>query len=79
MLYFFKDYVVEVKEMTKTPVGGAAAGSVSTVSSQLSIYDFKNQITMFWNPPANGIIIDVRIEETPGQEGIYYIAESTEN
>lgn len=30
---------------------------------------------MFWNPPANGSIIDVQIEETQGQEGIYYIAE----
>ena len=33
---------------------------------------------MYWNPPANGTIIDVQIEETPGQEGIYYIAESYE-
>lgn len=33
---------------------------------------------MYWNPPANGTIIDVQIEETAGQEGIYYIAESYE-
>ena len=31
---------------------------------------------MFWSPPANGTIIDVQIEETQGQEGIYYIAEA---
>ena len=33
---------------------------------------------MYWNPPANGTIIDIQIEETPGQEGIYYIAECYE-
>ena len=60
--------------------GGAQAQAAQQgpQQSQLSIYDFKNQITMFWNPPANGSIIDVQIEETPGQEGIYYIAESFE-
>lgn len=72
MIYFFKEYVVEVKTVTKGMVG--PNGTAQTVS-QLSIYDFKNQITMYWNPPANGTILDVQVEETPGQEGIYYIAE----
>mmetsp|Transcript_28932 Transcript_28932/g.35792 ORF Transcript_28932/g.35792 Transcript_28932/m.35792 type:complete len:203 (+) Transcript_28932:934-1542(+) len=71
MIYFFKEYVVEVKTVTK----GIANQPGSQTVSQLSIYDFKNQITMYWNPPANGNILDVQIEETPGQEGIYYIAE----
>lgn len=75
MLYYFKDYVVEVKQVTKTAVGPQATAATS---SQLSIYDFKNDITMYWNPPANGMILDVQIEETPGQEGIYYIAELNE-
>ena len=38
MLYFFKDYVIEVKTVTKT---AGPAGQAAT-SSQLSIYDFKN-------------------------------------
>ena len=62
MIYFFKDYVIEVKQVTKA-IGPQSMGSTS---SQLSIYDFKNQITMFWNPPANGTIVDVQIEETQG-------------
>ena len=53
MLYFFKEYIVEVKTVSK---GHASSG---ITQSQLSIYDFKNQITMYWNPPANGNIIDV--------------------
>ena len=75
MLYFFKEYTIEVKHITKGVVGPNGAGQTI---SQLSIYDFKNKITMYWNPPANGTICDVQIEETPGQEGIYYIAESYE-
>lgn len=55
MIYFFKDYVIEVKSVTKA----LGPQSMASTSSQLSIYDFKNQITMFWNPPANGVIIDV--------------------
>ena len=39
MLYFFKEYVVEVKQVTKAAVGPNAVGAPS---SQLSIYDFKN-------------------------------------
>ena len=42
MLYFFKDYVVEVKQVTKAAVGPNSAGANATSSSQLSIYDFKN-------------------------------------
>lgn len=63
MIYFFKEYVVEVKQITKGVMG--PGGAAQTVS-QLSIYDFKNNITMFWNPPANGTILDVQIEETVG-------------
>ena len=55
MIYFFKEYVVEVKTVTK----GIANQPGSQTVSQLSIYDFKNQITMYWNPPANGNILDV--------------------
>ena len=40
MIYFFKDYIVEVKEVSKT-VGTGAATSTH-IQSQLSIYDFKN-------------------------------------
>ena len=38
MIYFFKDYVIEVKQVTKA-IGPQSMGSTS---SQLSIYDFKN-------------------------------------
>ena len=39
MIHFFKDYVIEVKQVTKAAIGPTAVG---TTSSQLSIYDFKN-------------------------------------
>lgn len=73
-IHFFKDYVVEVKQVNKAIAG--PQGTTAT-TSQISIYDFKNQITMYWNPPANGNIIDVQIEEGPS-EGIYFIAENYE-
>ena len=64
MIYFFKEYIVEVKNIQKTSGTGDAMKTQEV--SQLSIYDFKNQITMYWSPPVNGLILGVCIEETKG-------------
>ena len=39
-LRFFNDHVVEVKSIAK--------GQTGNKSSQLSIYDFRNGITLYW-------------------------------
>ena len=62
-LRFFNDHVVEVKSVAKGQTGGK--------SSQLSIYDFRNGITLYWTN-AHASILEVEIEN----DAIYYLAEN---
>ena len=73
MLKFFHDHVVEVKTVSKA--GMAAAGNGAT-SSQLSIYDFKNKITLFWTTTHGNILHGcLEIEN----DAIYYLAQNVVN
>ena len=63
-LRFFNDHVVEVKSVAK--------GQSGNKSSQLSIYDFKNGITLYWTN-AHASILEVEIEN----DAIYYLAENS--
>ena len=68
MLKFFREHVIEVKSVTRA--GVSASGSNNT-SSQLSIYDFKNKITLFWTTTHGNILHGCLEVEN---DAIYYLA-----
>ena len=73
MLKFFHDHIIEVKTVSK---GGMAAAGTGATSSQLSIYDFKNKITLFWTT-THGTILDGCLEIE--NDAIYYLAQNVVN
>ena len=73
MLKFFHDHVIEVKTVAKT---GIAAASSGQTQSQLSIYDFKNKITLFWTTTQGNIMHGCLEVEN---DAIYYLTQNYVN
>jgi len=74
MLKFFRNHVVEVQSV---PRSGLVKDSETSNVSQLSIYDFKNRITLFWSKESSGEILPNCLEIE--QDAIYYLTESRSN
>ena len=70
MIFVFKEYIMEVK-LTYVP----------RKKSEIKIHSLVDHLTVFWNPPAKGIIISAQIEDTGDHncDGIYYISEGKQD
>ena len=70
MIFAFKEYLVEVTHSMG-----------ERKKSTISIHNMHENITVFWYPPAKGVIISVQIEDNNdhNRDGIYYISQGIQD